>query len=83
MARAEVKQLRELQDCLGDLHDARRWRRALKSQWRYRRAATDLSGRLKAEHHHYTKTADERQPLDQRKDRENKRVINCSNTQTG
>ena len=40
---AEVKQLRELQDCLGDLHDAWCLRRALKRHWRYPRATTELS----------------------------------------
>ncbi len=47
LARAEVKQLRELQDCLGDLHDAWCLRRALKRQWRYRRATNELSADLK------------------------------------
>jgi CHAD domain-containing protein len=43
VACAEVKQLRELQDCLGDLHDAWCLRRALKRHWRYPRATTELS----------------------------------------
>lgn len=43
----EVKQLRELQDCLGDLHDAWCLRRALKRHWRYRRATTELSADIK------------------------------------
>jgi CHAD domain-containing protein len=43
VARAEVKRLRELQDTLGDLHDAWCLRRALKRDWRYRSVTTELS----------------------------------------
>jgi CHAD domain-containing protein len=45
--RAEGKQLRALQDCLGDFHDAWCVRRALKRQWRYRRATSELSAHIK------------------------------------
>ena len=48
MARAELEQLRELQDCLGDLHDAWCLRRVLKNQSRHRGAAAELSANLKA-----------------------------------
>jgi len=48
MARAELEQLRELQDCLGDLHDAWCLRRVLKNQSRHRGAAAGLSAKLKA-----------------------------------
>ncbi len=44
---AEIKQLCELQDCLGDLHDVWCVGRALKRQRRYRRAARDLSADIK------------------------------------
>jgi CHAD domain-containing protein len=47
VVRAEVKQLRELQNCLGDLHDAWCLKRALKRHWRYRRATTELSADIK------------------------------------
>src|SRR5271165_939721 len=46
--RAEVGQLRELQDCLGDFHDAWCLRRAVKDQWRYRGATAKLRVNLKA-----------------------------------
>lgn len=45
--RTELKQLRALQECLGDLHDAWCLRRLLKHQWRYRRTAAELSVNLK------------------------------------
>jgi len=46
--RAEVEQLSELQDCLGEFHDAWCLRRAVKDQWRYRAATAKLSRNLKA-----------------------------------
>jgi CHAD domain-containing protein len=46
--RAELMQLRSLQECLGELHDAWCLRRLLKDQWRYRRTAAELSVSLKA-----------------------------------
>jgi CHAD domain-containing protein len=47
VARAEVTQLHELQDCLGGLHDAWCLRRMLKRQWRYRRATNELLADIK------------------------------------
>jgi CHAD domain-containing protein len=45
--RSEVEQLRRLQDCLGDLHDAWFVRRQLKDQWSHLHGATELSAELK------------------------------------
>ncbi len=47
-ARTEVKQLSKLQDCLGDFHDTSCLIHALKRQWRYRRATTELSADIDA-----------------------------------
>jgi CHAD domain-containing protein len=45
--RSEVEQLRGLQDCLGDLHDAWFVRRQLKDQWSHLHGASQLSAKLK------------------------------------